>query len=158
MARPLGTWYKHRWDNFQFELLKCYYVHIPSLQNNVLYKLKSAYLKKVEEVVVCMPIATGAYLATHESRNFRGDTPKKGTTPKLKFLKLIDMVKQIVRRGVNDPAESKSGLIFGLGLLFHCLFGYFYRKLWKILKTSGTNCWSNTPLNSNTCKRCKIIF
>ena len=82
----------------------------------------------------------GAYLATHESRNFGGDTLKKGTTPKFKFLKLIDMVKQIVCIGVNDPAESKSGLIFGLGLLFHCIYGSFCRKLWKILKTSGSNC------------------
>ena len=71
----------------------------------------------------------GAYLATHKSRNFGGDTPKKGTTPKLKFSKLIDMVKQTVYIGVNDPAESKSGLIFGLGLLLHCHFGSFCRKL-----------------------------
>ena len=72
---------------------------------------------------------SGAYLATHESRNFGGDTPKKGTTPKLKFSKLTDIVKQIVYIGVIDPAESKSGLILRLGLLLHCHFGSFCRKL-----------------------------
>ena len=30
---------------------------------------------------------TGAYLATHESRNFGGDLPKKGTTPNWNFKK-----------------------------------------------------------------------
>ena len=76
----------------------------------------------------------GAYLATHESRNFGGETPKKGTTPKLKFSKLIDKVKQIVYIGVNDPAESKSGIIFGLGLLLHCHFGFFVANFEKYSK------------------------
>ena len=31
------------------------------------------------------PLQAEAYLATHESQNFGGDTPKKGTTPNLKF-------------------------------------------------------------------------
>ena len=83
-------------------------------------------LKDINSHTWIMP---GAYLATHESRNFGGDIPKKRTTPKLKFSKLIDMVKQTVYIGVNDPAESKSGLIFGLGLPLHCNFGSFCRKL-----------------------------
>ena len=88
--------------------------------------------KPVEKTAITVNLfeqQPGAYLATHESRNFGGDTPKKGTTPKLKFSKLIDMVKQIVYIGVNDPYESKSGLIFELGLLLHCHFGTFCRKL-----------------------------
>ena len=72
---------------------------------------------------------SGAYLATHETRNFGGDTPKKGTTPKL-----TEIVKQIVYIGVIDPAESKSGLILRLGLLIHCHIGSFCRKLWKFSK------------------------
>ena len=71
----------------------------------------------------------GAYLAAHESRNFGGDTSKKGTTPKLKFKKLTDIVKQIVYIGVIDPAESKYGLIFQLSLLLPCHFCSFCRKL-----------------------------
>ena len=46
-----------------------------------------------------------------------------GTTGKLKISKFIDFDKQIVYNWVVDPAEFKSGLIFGLGLLLH--FGYF---------------------------------
>ena len=71
----------------------------------------------------------GAYLTTHKSQNFGGDTPRTGTTPKLKFSKLADIVKQIVYVGVIDPAESKFGLSFELGLLLPCHFGYFCRKL-----------------------------
>ena len=74
-------------------------------------------------------LTTGAYLATHESRNFGGDTPRKGTTPKLKFSKLTDIVKQIVYIGVIDPAKFKFGLIFELGLLLPYHFSYFCRKL-----------------------------
>ena len=33
--------------------------------------------------------------------------------------------------GVIDPAESKSGLVFELGLLLHCHFDYFWSKLGK---------------------------
>ena len=74
---------------------------------------------------------SGAYLATHESRNFGGDTPEKGTTPNLKFWKFADFDKQIVYIGVIDPAEFKSDIIFGLGLLLHCHFGYFCQNFEK---------------------------
>ena len=80
-------------------------------------------------ITYSMPKVSGAYLATHESRNFGGGTPKRGTTPKLKFLKLTEIVKQIVYIGVIDPAEFKSGLILRLGLLLHCHSGSFCRKL-----------------------------
>ena len=79
-------------------------------------------------------LLTGAYLATHESRNFGGDTPEKGTTPNLKFQKFTDFDKQIVYIGVIDPPESKSGIIFELGPLLHCHFGYFCRRLEKNLE------------------------
>ena len=74
----------------------------------------------------------GRIIATHESQNFWGYTPKMGTTSEFKFSKLADIVKQIVYIGVIVPAESKSGL--DLGLLLHCHFGSFCRKYWKILK------------------------
>ena len=48
---------------------------------------------------------SGAYLATNESQNFVDDTSKKGGDSKMKILNLTDI----------DPAESKSGLILGLG-------------------------------------------
>ena len=70
----------------------------------------------------------------NESRNFGGDTPAKGTTQNLKFQKFTDFDKKIVYIGVIDPAESKSGIIFGLGLLLYCHFGYFCQKLEKNLK------------------------
>ena len=55
----------------------------------------------------------------------------------MKFLKLIDMVKQIVCIGVNDPAESKSGHIFELGILFHCLLALFVANFEKFSKLVG---------------------
>ena len=72
---------------------------------------------------------------------FWDDTPRKGTTQKFKFSKLTDIVKQIVYIGVVDPAESKFGLVFELGLLL------FVANFENLLKTSGCNCWPNTPLN-----------
>ena len=63
------------------------------------------------------------YLATHKSRNLGGDTPKKGTTPKLKF-SAFD--KQIIYIRVIDHAES--GLISELVPLLHCHFGSFLPK------------------------------
>ena len=74
----------------------------------------------------------GRIIATHESHNFWGYTPKMGTTSEFEFSKLADIVKQIVYIGVIVPAESKSGL--DLGLLLHCHFGSFCRNDWKILK------------------------
>ena len=57
---------------------------------------------------------TGAYLATHQSQNL-GETPKKGTAPKL-----------------------KSGLIFELGLLLNCHLECFVNSLKKFHKSSGS--------------------
>ena len=56
---------------------------------------------------------------------FRGDTPKKGTAPKLKFSKLTNIAKKIVYRWVNDSAESKSGLILGLKYFFTVILARF---------------------------------
>ena len=72
------------------------------------------------------------YLATHESRNFGGETPKKGKTPKLRFSNFTDFDIQIVYIGVNDP-----GFVFELSLLLHSHFGYFCQKHEKFLKNEG---------------------
>ena len=77
---------------------------------------------------------------------FWGDTPKNGTTPKLKFSKSTDFDIQINYIGVIDHAESKSGLVFELGLLLHYDFGFFLSKIEKKRKTSGSYSQSNTPL------------
>ena len=61
--------------------------------------------------LICRLLAE-AYLATHESRNFGGDTPKNGTAPKFKFSKFTDFDKQIVYIGVIYTAESKPSLSF----------------------------------------------
>ena len=53
---------------------------------------------------------------------------KKG---QIKFSEFTDLVKQIVYIGVIDPAESKYGLIFEIGILLHCHFGYFCQTLKK---------------------------
>ena len=66
------------------------------------------------------------------SKSFWDD--RKGATPNLELSNFKDIVKQIVDIEVIDPAWSKSGLIFKLGLLIHCHFGYFCGKLGKILK------------------------
>ena len=72
---------------------------------------------------------TGVCLATHE-------TPKKETTPKVKFSKLKDFDQRIVCIGVIYPVGSvKSGLIIELGLLLHCHFGHFRQKPEKNSKT-----------------------
>ena len=39
--------------------------------------------------------------------------------------------------GAIDHAESKSGLVFELGLLLHCDFGFFCQKLKKQEKLVG---------------------
>ena len=72
--------------------------------------------------------------ATHKSRNFGGDTPKKGTTPKLKSSKSTDFDKQIVYRGEIYSAESKSVLFLELGPLYHCDSGRFRQILEKNFK------------------------
>ena len=73
------------------------------------------------------PMNPGAYLTTHESQNFGGGAPEKGTTAKF-----TDFDKYIVYSRVIDPAESKSGIIIGFGLLLH--LGYFCPKLKRYLK------------------------
>ena len=50
---------------------------------------------------------------------------KKETTRKLNISKLTDIVKQIVYVSLIDPAESKSGLILGLGLPFNVFLTSF---------------------------------
>ena len=75
-------------------------------------------------MLILLLLCTGAYLATHESRNFGGDTPEKGTTPNLKFWKFANFDKQIVYIGVIDPPETESGITFWL----------FLSKTWKNLK------------------------
>ena len=62
-------------------------------------------------------------------RNFGGDNTEKETTKKLNFSEFTDFDKQIVYIEVNDPAESKSILIFELGLLLLCHVGYYDQKL-----------------------------
>ena len=64
---------------------------------------------------------SGVFSHTHK---ILGVTPKKGTAPKLKISKLTDFDKQMVYIEVIDHAECKSDLIFELGLLLHCHFGY----------------------------------
>ena len=53
---------------------------------------------------------TVVYLATHESQNFKGDTPKKGQL-KIWNIQTIDFYKQLVYIGVIEPSESRSGLV-----------------------------------------------
>ena len=53
--------------------------------------------------------------------------------PQLRFSKFIDFNKQIFAIGVIDPADSKSGLKFKLGLLFHYHFDYFCQNSKKMV-------------------------
>ena len=66
------------------------------------------------------------------------------TTPNSNFSKFTEFDKQKVYMyiGVIDPAESKSGLVFELGLLLHCHFDYFWSKLGKNPKNFGSGCQS----------------
>ena len=104
---------------------------------------------------------TGAYLATHESQNFGGDTPKKGTTPKLKFSNITDFDKQIVYIRVTALLSPDISLVLGWAYSFTvilALFGENYSK------TSLSESQSNTPLicysNKNSVRKqwpCSII-
>ena len=42
-------------------------------------------VKHKSALYVIMSMTSGAYLATHKSRNFGSDTSKRRTTPKVKF-------------------------------------------------------------------------
>ena len=76
----------------------------------------------------------GVFSHPRVTKFWGGDTLRKRTTPKFKFEKLADIVKQIVYIGAIDPAEFKSGLILRLGLLLHCHIGSFCRKILKFFK------------------------
>ena len=70
-------------------------------QSLFLLKIIVKYGAKISAKLTCASQElSGAYLATHESRNFGGETPKKGTTQQQK---LTDIVKQIVYIGVIEP-------------------------------------------------------
>ena len=53
----------------------------------------------------------GAYLTTHESRIF-GVTPLKEDNSEIKNFKIFRLYQTDSPHSVNDPSESKSGLIF----------------------------------------------
>ena len=78
------------------------------------------YLPNPLKLLVCYEWVSGVFWATH----------KMGTAPQFK-----DFVKQIVDMGVINPAESKCGLIFELGLLTNWNLTVMYRNwCWNIIE------------------------
>ena len=65
------------------------------------------YLPNPLKLLVCYEWVSGVFLATH----------KMGQPQNLKSQKFEDSVRRIVDIGVINPAESKCGLIFELGVL-----------------------------------------
>ena len=93
---------------------KSYPLMLKILNSRVVLKMKALVLAFSSNndsyfSLICRLLAE-AYLA--KSRNFGGDIPKNGTTPKFKFSKFTDFDKQIVYIGVIDTAESKPSLSF----------------------------------------------
>ena len=64
-----------------------------------------------------------------------GDTPKKGTTLKLKISEVTDFVKEIVCIGVIDPVESKSGLFILARPIPSIILTFFVQNLTNSSKT-----------------------
>lgn len=69
---------------------------------------------------------------SQQSHEIPGNTPKMWTTPKLKISKSTDSDIKIGVHKSIDPAESRSGPIFELGLHFYSGFAFFCQKLENI--------------------------
>ena len=69
---------------------------------------------------------------SHQSHEIPGNSSKMWTSPKLKSSNSTDSDIKIGVHKSIDPAESRSGPIFELGLHFYSGFAFFCQKLENI--------------------------